>query len=127
MIVLDERGSIMDMKQIVKGVVLTKACSIKADKDSTESKTIHLSVKFDGVVLQDVFDKAVSGAVIQWQNGPGRSKYDSWKNGQGVTIEFKSPARTTIDPEVAMIAKLAEMSPEKQLEYLKSMMEKANK
>ena len=116
----------MDMKQVVKGVVLSKACSIKAEKDSTESKVINLSIKFDGVDLQSVFDKAVASAVIQWQNGPGRSKFDQWKNHQTVEIEFKSPARTTVDPEQAMIAKLASMTPEEQIEYLQALAKKAS-
>ena len=97
----------MDLKQIVNGVVLTKACSIKADKDSDESKQINARVKFDGVTLGDVFDKAVSGAIINWQNGPGRKKFDMWENGQTVDIEFKSPGRTTVDPMTAIIASAA--------------------
>ena len=63
-----------------------------------------LNVRFDGVPLQAVFDKAVAGAVIQWQNGPGRGKYDEWSNGQVINIDFKSPGATAIDPKQAMIA-----------------------
>ena len=82
----------IDMNQIVNGLVLTKACSIKADKDSTERKAINISIKFDNVPLKAVFDKAVATAVIQWQNGPGRNKFDMWKNHQTVEIAFKAPA-----------------------------------
>lgn len=113
----------MNMKQIVSGVILTKACSISPDKDSEESKTIHLRVKFDGVTLGDVFAKAVSGAVISWQNGPGRKKFDTWENGQSVEIEFKSPGKATVDPIDAIVAgaKAAGMSVE---EYLRAEMAK---
>ena len=96
----------MDMNQIVNGIVLNKACSIKAFKDSDTSKQINLRVKFDDIALSAVFAKAVSSAVIQWQNGPGRSKYDQWSDKQTVDISFKAPgAMPTVDPEVALIAK----------------------
>ena len=112
----------MDMNQIVKGVVLEKVCSIKPDKDSTESKQITLRVKFDGVMLSAVFAKAVSGAVIQWQNGPGRSKFDSWQNGQIVEIEFKAPAKQpTLPPEDAIVAKAKAMTPEERKQYAKAL------
>jgi hypothetical protein len=91
----------MNMNEVVKGIVLSKACSIKPDKDSTESKTVTLSIKFEGVTLQSVFDKAVSSAVIQWQNGPGRTKFDEWKHGQVVVVEFKAPGRAPqVSPQV---------------------------
>jgi len=119
----------MDLTQKVTNVVIAKACSIKPDKDSDESKTITLKVKFDGVDLSDVFAKAVSGAVIQWQNGPGRSKFDTWMDKQTVNIDFKSPARApTIGPETAMVAKLQNMdTDEDRMKYLNDMMRKANK
>jgi hypothetical protein len=94
----------MDLNQIVKGVTLTKVCSISPDKDSNEFKNITLKVKFDGVPLQGIFDKAISQTVIQWQNGPGRKKFDQWNNNQVVEVEFKSPARTTIDPMAQILA-----------------------
>ena len=116
----------MNMTELVKGVTLTKACSIKADKDSDVSKTVTLSVKFDGVTLQSVFDKAMSSAVIQWQNGPGRSKFDTWKHGQVVVIDFKAPGKApAVDPEVAMRAKLAGMSKDERKAYLEALMEEA--
>ena len=94
----------MDLNTIVKNVVLTKVCSISPDKDSDDSKNITLKVKFDGVPLQGVFDKAISQTVIQWQNGPGRKKFDIWSNNQVVEVNFKSPARTTIDPMTQILA-----------------------
>ena len=101
----------MDMNQIVNGIVLNKACSIKAFKDSDTSKTINLRVKFDGIALSAVFAKAVSSAVIQWQNGPGRSKYDQWSDKQTVDISFKAPgAMPTADPEVALAMKIKAMN-----------------
>jgi len=119
---------IMDLKQIVSGIAMTKACSIKADKDSNESKVINLKVKFENVSLQAVFDKAVSSAVISWQNGQGRKQFDTLKSNQTVEILFNAPAsRSQVDPETAMIAKLQAMSPDEQITYLKELSAKAAK
>ena len=95
---------------MVSGVVLNKDCSIKAFKDSDTSKHITLRVKFDDIALSAVFAKAVSSAVIQWQNGPGRSKYDNWINKQTVDISFKAPgAMPLVDPEIALANKIKAM------------------
>lgn len=118
----------INMNETITNVTLTKVCSIKADKDSTESKQVTLRIKFDGAPLQSVFDKAVAGAVIAWQNGVGRKGYDTFKANQTVEIQFTAPAsRTAVDPETAMIAKLQSMTPTEQAAYLKEMMAKATK
>lgn len=109
-----------NLKDKVAGVTLTKACSIKADGDSTESKTINLEVKFDGVLLEDVFAKALSSTVITWQNGVGRKNFDTYKSNQVVKVDFKAPAsKPQVDPVTAMIqmAAAAGMSVE---DYLKA-------
>ena len=112
----------MDLNEIVKNVTMTKACSIKVDKDSKVTKAINLKVNFDGVLLSSVFEKAVAGTVIQWQNGVGRKNFDTYESNQVVEIQFSTPAsRTAIDPETAMIAKLQSMSPTAQKEYIASM------
>jgi hypothetical protein len=108
----------INMNEIITGVKLSKVCSIKADKDSTDSKQINLVVKFDGATLSSVFDKAVAGAVIAWQNGVGRKHFDNYKNGQAVEIQFVAPAsKAQIDPMDALIAnaKAANMTPEQYL------------
>lgn len=109
-----------NLKDKVQGVTLVKACSIKPDGDSTESKTIQLEVKFDGVDLEDVFAKALSSTVITWQNGVGRKNFTTYKNNQVVKVDFKAPAsKPQVDPVTAMIqmAKAAGMSVE---DYLKA-------
>jgi len=117
----------MNMNEIVTGVTMEKVCSIKADADCDTPKTINLVVKFDGVKLGDVFSKAMAGAVIQWQNGPGRSKFDTWRNNQRVEITFSAPGRTTVDPEQAQIAKLKGMETQAEKEaYIQWLMEQAN-
>lgn len=118
----------INMSEVIANVTLTKVCSIKLEKDSDESKQITLKVKFDGATVQSVFDKAVSGAVIQWQNGVGRKNFDTYKPNQVVEIQFNAPAsRTAVDPETAMIAKLQSMTPDEQAAYLKDMAAKAAK
>jgi len=66
-------------------------CSLKRDKDSTESKQVTLRVHVNSIPLKDIVTKALSPVKISWQNGPGRNKFDSWKNRSVVDIDFKSP------------------------------------
>ena len=115
----------MDLTTKVSNVYLTKACNIKPDADSSESKQVTLRVKFDDVTLGDVFAKAISQVVIQWQNGPGRKKFTSWVDKSVVNIEFKAPAQTQVDPEEAMVSRLTTMTPEAGEAYLKEMLAKA--
>ena len=114
-----------NLNEVVSGVTLEKVCGIKPGNESDQKKNINLRVKFDGVTLGDVFNKAVSGAVIQWQNGPGRNKFDTWRNNQTVEITFASPGRTTVDIEQAMIAKLSAMTAEERIAYITTLAEKA--
>ena len=116
----------MDLSEIVTNITMTKACSIKADKDAKVSKIINLKVNFNGVSLASVFDKAVAGAVIQWQNGVGRKNFDNYRPNQVVEVQFSAPAsRPAIDPEIAMVAKLRSMSSAEQKEYINLLTAKA--
>ena len=112
----------MDLNQIVSGVKLVKACSIKPDADSDESKTINLEVSFDDVALSGVFQKAISQTVIQWQNGPGRKKFDSWTDHQTVKVAFKAPAATQVDSEAVIASKLATMSEDEREDYINNVL-----
>ena len=120
-----EKTMTINMNEVITGVTLTKVCSIRADEDSSEKKNITLRVKFDGATLKGVFDKALSSAVISWQNGVGRKAFDKFKSGQTVDIQFVAPASSAIDPESAMIAKLSTMTAEEQTAYFMEMMKKA--
>lgn len=115
----------LKMTDVITGVTLLKVCSIKAFEGATDSKSITLKVGFEGVTLGDVFTKALSSAVIQWQNGPGRKQFTTWKNNQVIEIQFKSPGKVTVDPETAMVAKLQAMSPAEQVKYLQELAAKA--
>ena len=92
-----------NLSEKVTGIKLEKVCTIKADKDSKESKAVTLKVDFDGVTLQDVFTKALAGVVIQWQNGPGRKNFTKWQDKQVVEVSFKAPASA---PAMSLMDKL---------------------
>lgn len=115
-----------NLNEKVTGVKLSKACSIKPDKDSTESKTITLEVRFDGVNLEDVFAKALSSTVIVWQNGVGRKSFDTLKNNQTVKVDFKAPAsKPQIDSAEAEAMKLSQMNEDQQKAYIAELIAKA--
>ena len=105
-----ERGNDMpiNMNEVIASVTLTKVCSVSPDTESKKdgvTKQVTVRVKFDGATVQSVFDKAVAGAVIQWQNGVGRKAFDTLKAGQVVDIQFTAPAsRTAVAPEDAFLA-----------------------
>lgn len=92
-----------NLTQVVKGVTMSKVCNLKADSGSTEVKQITVQVSFDGVTLNDVFEKAMSSTVIAWQNS-NRRNFDSLKNGQIAEISFKAPGRGGNNPMIALIA-----------------------
>ena len=104
----------MNMNQSITNVTLTKVCNIKPFKGATDSKQVTLTVKYDGLTLGDVFTKALRSDVISWQNGPGRKGYDTLVDKSTVTVSAKAPGAVTVDPETAMVAKLASMTPEEQ-------------
>ena len=115
----------MNMNEQIVNVTLTKVCSIKADGDSDESKTITLRVTFNGVKLQDVFDKAMSSTVIAYQTG-ARKHFDVLVDKSTVTSPFKAPGRTTIDPIAYVLAESARlgMEPGAYLDMKKAELEK---
>jgi hypothetical protein len=103
----------MDLNQIVTGIVLTKTCKVSPDEDSNESKTVTLRVKFDGVKLADVFEKALSSTVIQVQ-AKLRKEYASLVDHSTKEVVFSAPTRSAVDPMEYVIAQaaLAKMTPE---------------
>lgn len=101
----------MDINERIEKFALTKRCTVSPDGDSNESKTVDLIVRFDGVLLRDVFAKAMSSTVISWQT-KGRKHYTSLVDGGRIEINFGSPARIQVDPETATISFLQSMNPE---------------
>jgi len=104
------------------------AGSMKADKESTETKAFRLKVKFDNVPVTDVIMKALEPTKIQWVNGQGRPKFDTFEDNQLIEIDFKAPARAPqIDPKEAVAAELAAMTAEEQQAYIKELLGKVSK
>lgn len=121
----------MDLKQVVSGVVLSKTISISPDGDSKKegiAKTVVLKVKYDGLTLESVFLKALDKDVVSWQNGSGgRKNYDNLINKGIVKVDAKAPGKAPeIDPETAMVAKLATMTVEEQEAEIRRLIELAS-
>ncbi len=113
----------IDLKQPVDGIVLTKSFKVKEDEDSTIQKTIHMKVRFTGT-LDGVFHKALSPVVIAVQ-GKVRKHWEQYTDGQTIETNFAAP--TVTNPEDAMVAKLQAMSQAEAEAYLKGLMAKATK
>lgn len=67
--------------------------SIKAFKESDEVKQLTLRVHMNNVPLRDLITKSLRPVVIAWQNGQGRSKFNTWTNHSTVDIDFTSPSK----------------------------------
>ena len=107
----------MDLTQMISGVTLTKAITVSPDEDAKKvgtKKTIVLKVKYDGLTLESIFLKALDKDVISWQNGSGgRKNFDNLVDKGIVNVDAMAPGRMPqVDPETAMVAKLAAMTPE---------------
>lgn len=81
-------------------------CSFKKDKDSKEVKKVTLRFNLINVPLMDVVSAALANKRITWQNGPGRGKFDLWKDGQVIDVDYKSPG-ANIKSEEERILELA--------------------
>lgn len=112
----------MDMTQIITGVVLKKVISLSPDDDAKKAgdhKNIRLEVSYNGLVLGDVFTKALKTDVVSFANGSGgRKNYDNLTNNQVVKISAKSPGAHEVDPRAAVASELSTMNPEEQQEYI---------
>jgi hypothetical protein len=74
-------------------LTIDKDCSVKADDESTASKTVTLRVKYAGVTVKDVIMATLGqGVVVKWQNGAGgRKNYDKLVDKSIVNLDFKAP------------------------------------
>ncbi len=122
----------INMNEVITNVTLSEFRTISPDEDAKKEgtkKTVHLKIKYDGLMLKDVFSKAFKSDVVAWQNGAsGRKNFDNIKDKQIIEVSAKAPgAGPQADPETAMVAKLQSMTPTEQAAYLKELMSKAAK
>lgn len=120
----------IDLTQVIEGVVFEEYRNISADetgKKAGDSKQLLLKVDYSGLTLNDIFRKAFKADCITWQNA-NRKHYTKLENKSTINISAKSPgAQPAVDPETAMVAKLATMTAEEQVAYLQQLQEKAKK
>ena len=125
----------MDMNEVIANVTLIKIVSISPDEESKKEgvkKTVTLRMKYDGLTLSDIFQKALKDDVISWANGSGgRKAFDKIADRSTIEVSAKSPGSApTETPEDAFtreaIAAGVDMSDEKALAaYIIKRMKKA--
>lgn len=98
----------MNMNEIIAGVTLTKIVSISPDEEAKKAgikKTFTLKMKYDGLTLNDVFQKALKDDVISWANGAGgRKAYDKLTDKSTIEVSAKSPGAAAYEsPEDAFL------------------------
>jgi len=79
--------------------------SIKPHGESNEKKQLTLRFVLDKVALVDIITPALSTKRINWANGPGRAKFDTWKDRSVLEIDFVAPGKRvkTRDEHVAEV------------------------
>jgi hypothetical protein len=104
--------------------IVTKVFSIKPDKESEQSKkwTLELTIPAE-TTMQDLARAVLASEVVKVQNG-NRDKFDKLPDGHVFKKTFNRPG-IDIDPETAMLDKLANMDKNEQAMYIKELMKKA--
>ena len=78
---------------VIETFTLDKVCSFKPDKDSEESKTVTLRVKFEGATIRTLAQSCLGqGVVVKYQNGRARKDYDKIVDKSTIKIDWSRPA-----------------------------------
>jgi len=98
----------INLNEVVEGITLTKVISVSPDEDSKKAgikKQVTIKMRYDGLTLNDIFQKALKEDIIQWQNGSsGRKNFDNIKDKQTIEVSAKSPGGAPqISPEDAFL------------------------
>lgn len=90
---------------VIDTFTLDKVCSFKADKDSDESKTVTLRVKYQGATIRTLAQSTLGqGVVVKYQNGRARKDYTKIADRSVVEINWAAPATAPqVDPKTAML------------------------
>ena len=107
--------------------VFEVAGSFKADGDSDESKSFVLEFDCeDGVNLSEFLGDALANKKITWVNN-NRKNWNSISDKARIRVPYRGGRAPRVDPETAMVNKLAAMSPADAKAYLESLMAKIAK
>lgn len=116
-----------DLGTVIGNIVLEKQCSVSADSDGKkngEAKKVNVRLNMSNVMLQDVFNAAVSHSVIKWQNGQGRKIFGQLKPGQFIDVHFSHAGAKVETPEMQIqksIALFRNMNEAERAEYIKKL------
>ena len=96
----------MNMNETIANVTLTKVVSISPDNESKKEglkKTVTLQMRYDGLTLGEVFQKALKDDVISWANGSGgRKAFNKLTDKQTIKVSAKAPGSSPAEaPEDA--------------------------
>ena len=97
----------MNMNEVIANITLVKIVSISPDNEAKKEgtkKTVTLRMKYDGLTLADIFQKALKDDVISWANGSaGRKAYESIVDRSIIEVSAKSPGSSPIEsPEATL-------------------------
>ena len=75
----------LELSTKLDGITLKDTFSLKRDKHSTESKTLHVEYDFSELSIADVLHKAKSQVRIAWQNA-NRPNFDGYDDGEDLGL-----------------------------------------
>lgn len=89
--------------QLPNELVVSKQCTLKADGDSTESKTFTIKLVMpSGTTARDMATSILASYVIKWQNA-NRKRWASLRDRDTITLTYQKPI-TSIDPTEQLLA-----------------------
>jgi hypothetical protein len=92
------------------------AASVKADRDSLESKSVTLRFVMDSVPLSDIIASSLKDKRINWQT-TARSKFSSISNKSIVRVDYKG-GRSTIASKEQVVNFANSLSPEERAKLI---------
>lgn len=99
------------------------AASIKADKDSSESKQVTLRFKLVNTPVGEILGSSLKDKRINWQV-KGRNGFNSIKDKSVIVVDYKG-GRQPVDVEQAYEAKFLSMTPAEREAKIKELQAKA--
>lgn len=104
------------LDHVVGNVTFEKRCTVSRDDDAKRagiSKSVDVTVTFNGCTLRQIFDGAMSPTVIKWQR-TARARYDDLPARE--TVHYNTAGQR--DPKQVMLERAKTMSPEELQSYM---------